>query len=220
MSDRSDFRETIDPECLERDEALEHARESSRREFVQLLGAGLLLTVTDGAALGQRRRFGESGGRATIAARRLGHDGTITVMTGKVELGQGARAELTQAAAEELRVGAERVQVIMADTALVPNDGITAGSRKVLRPPSYGATLTAIDLAPAQAMEGVVVVRDGVGCRRQADRLGTQQHQFRRGGHRVALRDPKPVQPVGGQQSPAASRLLACAGGHGQQLRA
>ena len=50
-------------------------------------------------------------------------------MTGKVEGGQGARAELTQAAAEELRVSADAIQLIMADTSLVPNDGTTAGSQ-------------------------------------------------------------------------------------------
>jgi isoquinoline 1-oxidoreductase len=44
-------------------------------------------------------------------------------------LGQGARAELSQAAAEELRVPLDRVQMVMADTGLVPDDGITAGSR-------------------------------------------------------------------------------------------
>ena len=33
-------------------------------------------------------------------------DGTITVLTGKIEMGQGARAELTQAAAEEMRAPA------------------------------------------------------------------------------------------------------------------
>jgi isoquinoline 1-oxidoreductase len=32
---------------------------------------------------------------------------------------------------------------------------------KVLRPPSYGARLVSIDLEPARAMDGVVVVRDG-----------------------------------------------------------
>jgi isoquinoline 1-oxidoreductase subunit beta len=31
----------------------------------------------------------------------------------------------------------------------------------VLRPPSYGATLKSIDLGPARAMDGVVVVQDG-----------------------------------------------------------
>jgi isoquinoline 1-oxidoreductase len=50
-------------------------------------------------------------------------------MTGKVEEGQGSRAQLTQAAAEELRVAADEVHLIMADTTLVPDDGITAGSR-------------------------------------------------------------------------------------------
>jgi isoquinoline 1-oxidoreductase len=59
----------------------------------------------------------------------IAKDGAITVMTGKVEGGQGARAELTQAAAEELRVPASRVQLVMGDTALVPDDGVTAGSR-------------------------------------------------------------------------------------------
>jgi len=37
---------------------------------------------------------------------------------------------------------------------------------KVLRPPSYGATLTSVDLSKAQAMKDVIVVREGqfVGC--------------------------------------------------------
>jgi len=104
----------------------------SRRAFVQLLGAGLLITATGDVAWGQRGR-GSGFGRATsttVAARlHLGKDGTITVMTGKVEVGQGSRAELTQAAAEELRVAPDRIQLIMADTGLAPDDGTTAGSR-------------------------------------------------------------------------------------------
>ncbi len=57
-------------------------------------------------------------------------------MTGKVECGQGSRAELTQAAAEELRVPVDRVRLIMADTGLVPDDGGTFGSRVDARRPS------------------------------------------------------------------------------------
>ena len=102
-----------------------------RRGFVQLLGAGLLIAASASPALAQRARrggFGGSGAR-TIAARiHLGKDGSITVLTGKVEAGQGARTELNQAAAEELRVPIGRIQLIMADTGLVPDDGITAGS--------------------------------------------------------------------------------------------
>jgi len=100
----------------------------SRRTFVQMLGAGLLITVTEGVSLGQRR---SRGGRSiTVAARlQLNQDGTITVMTGKVEEGQGPRAQLTQAAAEELRVAVDQIRLVMSDTALVPDDGRTAGSR-------------------------------------------------------------------------------------------
>ncbi|MHC4085050.1 MAG: xanthine dehydrogenase family protein molybdopterin-binding subunit [Planctomycetota bacterium] len=100
----------------------------SRRSFVKLLGAGLLITVTDGVSFG--RRGGRSRQSISVAARlHINKDGTITVMTGKVEEGQGARAQLTQAAAEELRITADRIRLVMADTALVPDDGITAGSR-------------------------------------------------------------------------------------------
>ena len=101
----------------------------SRRTFVQLLGTGLLITVTEGVSLGQRR--GGGGGRSIPVAARIhiNKDGTISVMTGKVEEGQGPRAQLSQAAAEELRVDVDRIRLIMSDTGLVPDDGITAGSR-------------------------------------------------------------------------------------------
>src|SRR5205809_8092312 len=69
----------------------------SRRGFVQILSAGLLIASSAAPALAQRagRRggFGGSGAR-TIAARiHLGKDGSITVLTGKVQAGQGERAE-------------------------------------------------------------------------------------------------------------------------------
>ena len=105
----------------------------SRRSFVKGLGAGLLLAVSDRAVTqesGGRSRGGFLGsGARNVAARiHIGGDGTITVMAGKVEGGQGARAELAQAAAEELRIPVGDVQMILADTSLVPDDGMTAGS--------------------------------------------------------------------------------------------
>jgi CO/xanthine dehydrogenase Mo-binding subunit len=111
--------------------------DATRREFLQILGAGLLIAVTLDTAEGQapkgaRQGGGGFGGRGatTIAARlHIGKDGTLTAMTGKVEGGQGSRAELTQAAAEELCVSAEKIRLIMADTGLVPDDGGTFGSR-------------------------------------------------------------------------------------------
>jgi isoquinoline 1-oxidoreductase len=115
---------------------------TSRRGFLRALGAGLILAVTADLALAQvppggggrrggggRGGFGRGGGAKTVSARlHIGQDGIITVMTGKVECGQGSRAELTQAAAEELSIAPDRLRLIMADTGLVPDDGGTAGS--------------------------------------------------------------------------------------------
>ena len=126
--------------------------ELSRRAFVQVLGAGLLITVTEETALSQRRgRGGGSQGARNVAARlRINRDGTITVMTGKVEEGQGSRAQLTQAAAEELRVDVAKIVLVMADTALVPNDGNTSGSR------TTPSTVPAVRRGAAAAREALV----------------------------------------------------------------
>src|SRR5262249_53909433 len=80
----------------------------------------------------------------------LGKDGSITLLTGKVEGGQGARGELMLAAAEEMRVPVNVIQVVMADTALVPDDGITAGSR------STPGTVPAVRQAAATAREYLI----------------------------------------------------------------
>lgn len=101
----------------------------SRRSFVKMLGAGLLIAVSLPALAQESGRRGGSAGARNLAARiHLGTDGTITVLAGKVEGGQGARAELTQAAAEELGVPASQVRMVLADTGLVPDDGGTYGS--------------------------------------------------------------------------------------------
>src|SRR5262249_49110656 len=102
--------------------------ELSRRDFVQLLGAGLFLSVAVPSVLAQRAGRGE---RAINLAQRLhlGADGVVTVFTSKVEVGQGSRTQLTQAAAQELHLPLEPLRLIMADTKLTPDDGGTAGSR-------------------------------------------------------------------------------------------
>ena len=104
----------------------------SRRNFVQTLGAGLLVAVNVGPAIAQRAggRGGGGGRLRNVAARiHIGKDGIITVLAGKTEMGQGARASLTQAAAEELFVPVSQINLVLSDTGLVPDDGMTAGSR-------------------------------------------------------------------------------------------
>jgi isoquinoline 1-oxidoreductase len=147
-------------------------RGMTRRTFLKVAGAGLLITVMPLEALGQafRRGRGDGGPGVSVAARiHIGKDGAITVMTGKVEGGQGARTELTQAAAEELGVPPDRVQLVMADTDLVPDDGITAGSGSTPRsvPAVRRGAAAARGLLVAFAARqwdvdaGAVEVRDG-----------------------------------------------------------
>ncbi len=61
----------------------------------------------------------------------IGADGSVTVRSGKVELGQGIRTALAQIVAHELDVNIERVRMVSADTAVSPNEGVTAGSLSV-----------------------------------------------------------------------------------------
>jgi nicotinate dehydrogenase subunit B len=62
---------------------------------------------------------------------RIDSNGTITVFTGKAELGQGIKTALLQVAAEELSVRIDRPKLVTADTALTPNEGYTAGSHSM-----------------------------------------------------------------------------------------
>ena len=208
--------DNFEPERFELREGPVYHFEVDRREFFLTLGAGLLVTVF----------VEEAGAQATAARLHVGDDGIVTVFSGKVEEGQGARTEIAMAAAEELGVPLDKVRVQLADTDRTPNDGITAGSRTtpgtipavrqaaaaargalknpsewkllgtghwrtgardivtgahqypsdvvregmlygaVLRPPSYGATLEAVDVEAAKKLPGVTAVKDGdfAGC--------------------------------------------------------
>jgi isoquinoline 1-oxidoreductase subunit beta len=114
------------------------AAQPSRRAFLKTLGGGLLVAVVVPDAFGQeapprRGRFG-GGAPVSLSARiHIGQDGIVTVMTGKVECGQGSRASIAQAAAEELHLPAQRMQLIMGDTSLSPDDGGTFGSQTTPR---------------------------------------------------------------------------------------
>ena len=55
-------------------------------------------------------------------------DQSVLLMVGKVELGQGILTAVVQVCADELDVDMARVKVVSGDTALVPNEGTTAGS--------------------------------------------------------------------------------------------
>ncbi len=125
MIDHSQRRENVEPERYEMRERPAHVFAVNRREFFEIAGAGLVIAVAAQPAAGQR----PSGSGPLEARLHIGEDGIVTVLSGKIEEGQGALTELTMAAAEELRVPLGRVRTVLGDTDRVPSDGTTAGSR-------------------------------------------------------------------------------------------
>ena len=138
----------------------------NRRQFLKVFTGGIALIVPMSNLLsvsGQQEQ-GESG-RGRFEQRvpneigawiHIDEAGTVSVFTGKVELGQNIRTSLAQAVAEELRVPIESVRLVMADTDLVPFDMGTFGSRSIpymapqLRKAAAAARETLVALAAEQ----------------------------------------------------------------------
>ncbi len=81
---------------------------------------------------------------------RVNEDETVTIFSGKVELGQGIKTALAQIAADELDLALERIRVVNADTARTPDEGGTTGSR------SLETSGLAIRLAAAEARSHIL----------------------------------------------------------------
>ena len=72
------------------------------------------------------------GGQSQIDDRiRFNEDRSVTIFSGKVELGQGISTALAQIAADELDVALDRIRVVTADTERTPDEGGTTGSRSL-----------------------------------------------------------------------------------------
>src|SRR4029077_10467971 len=78
---------------------------------------------------------------------RIDADGTITVFTGKAEIGQGVKTAIQQIAAEELDVPFASLKLVPADPGRTANEGYTSGSN------SMKESGTAIQNAAAQVRE-------------------------------------------------------------------
>ncbi|MCU0227490.1 MAG: molybdopterin-dependent oxidoreductase [Bryobacterales bacterium] len=101
----------------------------TRRALWQALGAGFLLTVSLPLSGQQEDAVAEPSPGKRLSARFLFQaDAPLRVLTGKIEMGQGARTLLSQAVAEELRLPVDALQMVMGDTALCPDDGGTWAS--------------------------------------------------------------------------------------------
>ena len=122
----------LEYEEIDYDELLEPIRFSfalDRRSFVQMLGAGVMITAIGAPALAQRRGRGRGGPPAPyLRGFILPTTARSPCSRARWKAARGARCELAQAAAEELRVPFEQIKMVLGDTGICPNDGTTAGS--------------------------------------------------------------------------------------------
>ncbi|MDB5900331.1 MAG: aldehyde oxidase and xanthine dehydrogenase molybdopterin-binding protein [Ramlibacter sp.] len=130
------------------------AAELSRRTFLQ--GSSLVVLFSMGAVqpLSAQAPAPLPGSlqtnRRLDAWLRIHPNGTVTMFTGKVELGQGILTALTQIVSDELDVAPERIEVVSGDTARTPNEGVTSGSL------SMQDSGTALRMACAEARDLLV----------------------------------------------------------------
>ncbi|HEY2456228.1 MAG TPA: molybdopterin cofactor-binding domain-containing protein [Candidatus Acidoferrum sp.] len=112
-----------------------HQFELARRDFFKLLGAGIAVFAIAKDVMAQEtapstKGFHNEDLPAAIGAwLHIGEDGIVTGFTGKAEIGQNIRTELSQTIADELGVPFENVRMVTADTSLCPFDAGTFGSR-------------------------------------------------------------------------------------------
>jgi nicotinate dehydrogenase subunit B len=126
-----------------------------------------------------RARYAETWGQSTSNWLddwlAIEPDGTVTVLSGKVELGTGVRTALAQIVAEELDVPFERIKMVMGNTGRTPNEGYTAGSKTIqfggvaLREAAAEARRALLEMASdrldamldeLEVRDGTIVVRD------------------------------------------------------------
>jgi CO/xanthine dehydrogenase Mo-binding subunit len=142
----------------------------------------------------------------------IGKDGTITVYSGKVDLGTGTRTALSQMVAEELDVPFSRIDMVMGDTATTIDQGQTAGSLTIpvgggeLRRAAATARKALVAKAAQQlgasasdlvVQDGVVMAKSGAGKRVSYTELVGDGRLDMKVDPKVALKDPKEHKLVG-----------------------
>ncbi len=163
MTDDTLHESPLEPERYEL-WAEEEFLETTRREFLRLVGGGVVVglvlaeaAVDKAAAQGRRRPGGRP--REIGAWLHIGRDGAVTVYTGKVEVGQNIRTSLTQVVAEELSLPLHRIQLVMADTDRTPYDMGTFGSQTT---PQMASQLRRVAAAAREVLLDLAAQRSGI----------------------------------------------------------
>ncbi len=105
--------------------------EQTVRRAAELIGWGTPMPAGHGRGLAVGIKSGPTTGLSYSTVRLLG-DGSVVVLAGTSDMGQGARTVFAQIAAQELGAPLEWVTVVMGDTAIVPYDQQTSASRSTV----------------------------------------------------------------------------------------
>jgi len=112
-------------ECLDR---VEEASQWKKRKGLLGPGRGLGMACSHYVS-GAAKPVHWTGEPHATVNLRLDFDGSITLLTGAADIGQGSSTLLAMVAAEVLGIGLERIRVIAADSALTPKDNGSYSSR-------------------------------------------------------------------------------------------
>jgi nicotinate dehydrogenase subunit B len=111
--------------------------ELNRREFLKTTGALIigfnLFSPSSVSAQSMVEPATDADPKELDSWLAIAPDGTVTVYSGKVDLGTGVETALAQIVAEELDVPFNKVHMVSLDTAKAIDQGITAGSRTIER---------------------------------------------------------------------------------------
>ncbi len=161
----------------------------SRREFLQAGGALVVAFTLPARAFAQQApQAGTPPGKtldigAVDGFVAVNADGSVTIYSGKVDLGQGLRIAIPQMAAEELGIGVDKIVLIEGDTALTPDQGATGGSSGVMR---GGVEIRQAAATAREALIALAATRMGRSChatgcsrRRGAAEIRGRRHSLR-----------------------------------------
>ncbi|HKF76936.1 MAG TPA: molybdopterin cofactor-binding domain-containing protein, partial [Candidatus Dormibacteraeota bacterium] len=149
---------------------------ATRRDFLKAAG-GLVVAISLPVYLDQRQALAASitppgkFGPLTVPGDQIdswlavARDGSVTVLTGKVELGTGTVTATRQIVAEELDVAFEKTSLVQGVTGQTVDQGYTAGSQTIRTQWATGLRIAAA--SARQALLGMAATRLGV----TADRL-------------------------------------------------
>jgi CO/xanthine dehydrogenase Mo-binding subunit len=105
--------------------------DQSVRKAAEMIGWGSPLPPGHGRGIALGIKSGPTTGLSYSTVRLLS-DGSVIVLAGTSDMGQGARTVFAQIASTELGVPLDRIAVVMGDTSIVPYDQQTSASRSTV----------------------------------------------------------------------------------------